>query len=105
MITYIFAYSYLLCSPSILNRLICSYIHALHPLTFICAYFKCLQHFEFEKAVIPKTKEAKLDMIKKLGKYDVSVSQYEHCLKQKEIKQLVKDLEMNIDVIFTDFLG
>ena len=50
-------------------------------------YILYLQYFEFEKAPVPETKEAKLELIKKPGKYNVSLTQYERSLNQTEIKQ------------------
>ncbi len=45
-----------------------------------------LQQFEFSKAAIPDKKEDRIELAKKLAKYNISLSQYENSLGQREIK-------------------
>ena len=44
------------------------------------------QQYEFEKAEVPDDKDEKLELVRKLGKYNVSLSQYQRSLLLKEIK-------------------
>ena len=45
-----------------------------------------LQHYEFEKQSIPSSSEEKVVFARKLGKYGMSLTQYQHILSQNEIK-------------------
>ena len=45
-----------------------------------------IQQYEFEKAEVPDGKDEKLEMVKKLGKFNVSLSQYQRSLSLPEIK-------------------
>ncbi len=44
------------------------------------------QQYEFEKTDVPEDKEGRTQLAKKLRKYNISLTQYLHSLKQKEIK-------------------
>ena len=49
-----------------------------------------LQQYEFEKVGIPSVTEQKLELSRKLNKYNMSLIQYSKTLAQKEIKPQVK---------------
>jgi len=43
-----------------------------------------VQHLEFEKILIPEDKEKKVELAKKLKNHNISLTQYEHVLAQRE---------------------
>lgn len=45
-----------------------------------------MQQFELEKASIPTSKEERIEFARKLSKYNISLTQYEHILARAEIK-------------------
>ena len=45
-----------------------------------------MQQYEFTKVGIPEESEKKMDLGKKLRKYNVSLAQYDSALRLKEIK-------------------
>lgn len=46
-----------------------------------------MQQYEFKKVEIPKESEKRVDLSKKLGKYNVSLTQYDSALRLPEIIQ------------------
>ena len=46
-----------------------------------------MQQYEFKKVEIPKESEKRVDLSNKLGKYNVSLTQYDSALRLPEIIQ------------------
>lgn len=45
-----------------------------------------MQQYEFSKVNVPTSKEEKMELLKKLRIYNISLTQYESTLKQKGIE-------------------
>ena len=52
-----------------------------------CNMLLYMQQYEFKKVEIPKEIEKRVDLSKKLGKYNVSLTQYNSALRLPEIIQ------------------